>query len=945
MDCITELQLGELFDDRLAPAEREPIEAHISECARCRRLVVEVARGISTLEPIAPEEAAAADAAAEPDLFELPGGATLQGRYVILDIVGMGGMGVVYAAYDRKLDRKVALKLQRPDRSSSGDATARLLREAQVVARLSHPNILNVHDVGEIQGQVYIDMEFVDGCTLRQWLDRDPRPSAAEIVRVFLEAGRGLAAAHAAGVIHRDFKPDNVLIGRDGRVRVNDFGLARSLAPREATDPDLLSTLREHTPLETRTGSQAGTPAYMAPEQRRGEAATPASDQYAFCVALHEALFGGRPVADEAGRSRIGGRERMRNLQLAAAIQRGLSPDPRARFPSMDALHNALTRATRQRRWPALAAGLAAFGFGTLAALAPSTAPCGGADLHLRELWSEPRRQALVEAFTATTTPRASAGVASLERAMDSYTRAWAVAHRESCEATHILHEQSGELLDRRMSCLRRNLGDVDALLDVLLTADVALVERLPEVLANIAAPAQCTADDALLRAPLPPPALRERVEAHRTLVGEATALILAGRPQQALPLAQRATAEARTLGFPLSEYDAAMTLGRAHMGLGAPVAAERAFRRAVLQAESLGLDGGAFEGWLGLAGSLAAQVRHDEAALHVQHAEAKLDRLGDRDLIGAKRRADVLHAQAELQLARGRTEEAHAAHRRALALRRRDPDADPTKIASSLNALGNLAAALGDGDAAMAHYREALALRERAFGPDHPRVAGTLNNIGRAQQAGCAWDEARASFERALAIRRRRHGREHPEIASVLTNLAALDEEQGRHAEALAGAQTSLAMLTRLLGEAHPVHAGALTILARLRLTEGAVNEALALATTADELVTRHLGVRHPEASEPRLVLGDALLAAGRVAEAVQTLQGVWELVTARPSPREWRARAAFSLARALWTHGEPERALIAASWAQAAVPACREAEATRIADWLATHVASARP
>lgn len=941
MECLTELQLREMFEERIAPEEREAFEAHISECARCRRLVVEVARGLSAFEPVAPE--VTAEPVREVEHLELTGSATLQDRYVILDIVGMGGMGVVYAAYDRKLDRKVAIKLLRPEVASTGDGGARLLREAQVVARLSHPNIINVHDVGEIRGQIFIDMEFVDGCTLRQWLAKVPRPSTGSIVWVFLEAGRGLAAAHAAGVIHRDFKPDNVLIGRDGRVRVNDFGLARSLALSELSESELLGTLREvHSPLETRTAGRAGTPAYMAPEQRRGEPATAAADQYAYCVALHEALFGERPVADQAGRSRIGKREQMRNLRLTAVLQRGLSPDPRARFPSMDALVVALARASRPSRWPAyVGAGVVAVGLGFWA-MSPTepASPCRGAEVQIRDVWNEARKEALLRSFEATAVPGASAGFESIARVMDRYAEAWVAAHRQSCEATHVFLEQSAELLDRRMTCLHRDLDDVDALLDVLLDADAATIERVPEIVANIDAPAQCVANDALLmQAPAPPPGLRERVDANRARVGEAVALSIAGRSQAALAAAQRAAAEAVSLGFPPSEQRAMLALGRAQMGVGAYAEAERSFRRALLVAESIGQDGQALEGWLELTWSVSAQARYEEAAQHVQHAEAKVNRLGANHPSALKRRADVVHAQADLHLARGRMEEALEAYRQALALRRREPDGNPTAIATSLNALGNLAFTLGDENAAMGYYREALAIRERVFGPDHPRVAGILNNIGRTLQAECAWTEARASLERAMKIRSERYGRDHTEIAGVLSNLAALEEEQGRHAEAVAAALESLAMLTRLLGVEHPIRAGALTILARLRLAEGAVEEALALAEAANELVARHLGARHPEASEPQLALGSAQLAAGRSEEAVQTLEQAWELVSTQPSRREWRARVAFALAQALWARGEQERARVAAGWAQVAVPTCREAEAVRIADWIAAH------
>ncbi|HET6585525.1 MAG TPA: serine/threonine-protein kinase, partial [Nannocystaceae bacterium] len=220
------------------------------------------------------------------------------GRYVLLERIGMGGMGIVYAAFDPELDRRVALKLLR---GSAGEARAdlRLLREARALAKLTHPNVVPVFDVGSAAGRPYVAMEFVEGQTLTRWLAARPR-SQAEILRVFGEAGRGLAAAHAIGIVHRDFKPDNVLLGGsgdDGRVpaivRVGDFGLARPVtATSSRTSADAIALPSDaDEPLDasplTRVGLVLGTPSYMAPEQHRGEDATPATDQYALCVSLY----------------------------------------------------------------------------------------------------------------------------------------------------------------------------------------------------------------------------------------------------------------------------------------------------------------------------------------------------------------------------------------------------------------------------------------------------------------------------------------------------------------------------------------------------------------------------------------------------------------------------------------------------------------------------------
>ncbi|NVB78204.1 MAG: protein kinase [Kofleriaceae bacterium] len=285
-----------------------------------------------------------------------PGPAAL-GRFRLERVLGEGGMGVVHAAYDPELERRVALKVLRSHTSS--DARARLLREAKAMARLAHPNVVTVHDVGTADGRDYVAMELVDGDNLATWL-RDGRRSRAEILDVFVGAGRGLAAAHAAGLVHRDFKPHNVLRSRAGRVQVTDFGLARK-SGRDAGSLDV----RPDVPIQvtlTATGSVLGTPAYMAPEQWRGDSVGPAADQFAFCVALWEALAGERPYRGESTDELRAQAERGPATLDAAKIprrlrpllRRGLDPDPDKRWPSMDVVIAAL-EPRRRAPWIAIA--------------------------------------------------------------------------------------------------------------------------------------------------------------------------------------------------------------------------------------------------------------------------------------------------------------------------------------------------------------------------------------------------------------------------------------------------------------------------------------------------------------------------------------------------------------------------------------------------------------
>jgi tetratricopeptide (TPR) repeat protein/tRNA A-37 threonylcarbamoyl transferase component Bud32 len=307
------------------------------------------------------------------------------GRFSVLRTLGEGGMGVVYAAYDEELDRRIAVKVLR-DASPDPHARERMVREAQAMARLSHPNVVQVHEIGEQGGQIYVAMEFVKGLTLRTWLAERPR-TWREIRDMFVQAGRGLAAAHAEGLVHRDFKPDNVLIGSDGRARVADFGLAGAAeapAEHEATPDSVMLRVGRQSAFNTAltmAGTIMGTPAYMSPEQHRGVATDARSDQFSFCVALWGALYGQPPFAG----SNV--------FELATAVclgelvpppasdvphfihealVRGLAVEPEQRHPSMDALLAALTAdlaSARPSRWRAVALALAAAAVAAVAVL------------------------------------------------------------------------------------------------------------------------------------------------------------------------------------------------------------------------------------------------------------------------------------------------------------------------------------------------------------------------------------------------------------------------------------------------------------------------------------------------------------------------------------------------------------------------------------------------
>ncbi|MCA9678315.1 MAG: protein kinase, partial [Myxococcales bacterium] len=377
MDCLDDNDASEFASGSMAGETATRVERHLASCRDCRQLVAALApmpgegdaesdvitaprrvplgkRGRKVDVAIAPtERPAGATVPARPRDPVVIAGDTI-GRYIILARLGAGGMGVVFTAYDPQLDRKVALKLLRTGSGlAEGEARARLVREAQAIAQLSHPNVVAVYDVGTADsGDVYIAMEFVEGETLTSWLGHWER-SWREILEMFFQAGRGLAAAHARGLMHRDFKPDNVLVGLDGRVRVTDFGLARSVIDhveelsKDRPRPDL-AALRVTL---TATGAVLGTPRYMAPEQLRGATADARSDQFSFCIALYEALYGTHPLPGDSVIEMVqhGAEPTPPPVDtkvppsIGRTLMRGLSIEPVKRYSTMSALLVELT--------------------------------------------------------------------------------------------------------------------------------------------------------------------------------------------------------------------------------------------------------------------------------------------------------------------------------------------------------------------------------------------------------------------------------------------------------------------------------------------------------------------------------------------------------------------------------------------------------------------------
>jgi tRNA A-37 threonylcarbamoyl transferase component Bud32 len=463
-DCLREETVMAFLDGTLASEDARRVEEHIDACGECRALLAEMGRSLapSVSGPL-PEGATEA----EPGRALERGG--LVGRYRLLGPLGSGSMGIVYAAYDPQLGRRIALKLVRPRAQRNGESgersRGRVLREAQAMARLAHPNVVAIHDVGTFGDEVFLAMELVEG-TLASVLEAGtPSPGWQEILALFLQAGEGLAAAHDEAIVHRDFKPENVLVGRDGRPRVCDFGLARSPAPMrpEALPPDDLAA----NAIATATRGLVGTPAYMAPEQLRGEHAGPPADVFAFSVALYEALHGERPFAGssvpelrraiEAGQVR-----RPPPMSLSAravprtvreCILRGLAANPKAR-PTMRQLLADLRRAgaprsgARPLRLALLATPLAAAGAIAMLVSRGQGAPAGAA---------EARITAAPPPMVAVAVTTAAAPASSSSTAPDSIPPA--ATTQPPPAASHVTQAAVGLPSARRQSAITAALG------------------------------------------------------------------------------------------------------------------------------------------------------------------------------------------------------------------------------------------------------------------------------------------------------------------------------------------------------------------------------------------------------------------------------------------------------------------------------------------------------
>jgi len=897
-DTITLFTCGQL--DGAGKAE---IEAHVAGCEHCKKLVGVLRH---TMPHVAGSTTTASTLFAKTFGLLPPG--TAIGRYQIEGLVGAGGMGVVYAAHDPELDRKVALKLLYPRRRPLGtqpgdsDLEERLRGESKAMARLKHPNVATIHDIGRYGDQLFLVLEYVAGGTLRAWVDE--RKSWETVLETFRSAGKGLAAAHATGIVHCDFKPDNVLIASDGHPVVTDFGLAQLIAEARARDS------AEQLATSTASPPVVGTPAYMAPE--RFDATSRAhvqGDVFGFCVSLYEVLYGVRPfhgttVAELAGS--IATAEIPRPSQavpewLHRVLVRGLSADLAVRHQTIDELLAELTPKPRRRLalWAAVAGVALLGGAGAWMWLRPAAETC---DPHreLAGIWDDVMRARVTGALAA------SPAQGRTLRAIDQYADAWSAV---------VCKQPASEVQQR---CMRSAKVELGAITHAIAEGGPAVAKRGDLYVADLPAIEDCSGN-----APTKPmptdPALRGDVDKLRDQLAAAAALDIAAQFDAAKTKLDDLEPKAEKLGYrPLvAEIKYERALNIEGISKSADVQAQ-AFRDAAASAQASGHEVLAVRAWQSLATDAARSGDFTRGREYASYAQAALERIGgDRrlearleivrgniDLHDGKldvarkhfARASALtddnplsHIDALDGLARTDTEarkltDALAEQLQILDLRRKLYTEDHPEIARSYTTLGNVTMLLGRSAESLDYYQKADATAQRVFGPDHPLIAFTAHNLGGILRDLHRPVEAETAYRRALAVGNNAFGPDHPNVAKTQQSLGMALFDQGKFADAVTELEHAVAIKRKAYGDDHVETLGAINDLGIALRGAGRFAEAIELAATAVAGFTKAYGPDHPE-------VGQALVAQGRTLAAAH---------------RDKDAAASLDRAEAIFKHGE---------------------------------------
>lgn len=929
LGCPSESTLVAFAEGLLDGEARSKLERHLDGCDACRELVAIVGAPSASL---APQGHDAASASLEP-------GAVI-GRYVLNRRIGEGGMGVVFSALDPVLERTVALKVAHAHLVANSGSRQRMLREARALARLSNPHIVPVFDVGECDAGIYLVMEFVDGVPLGTWVEGR---SWRAVVARFIECARGLHAAHNEGIVHRDFKPTNALVGTDERARVLDFGLvgafdaAPSPTGSEAPTSDRL----------TRAGSVLGTPAFMSPEQAAGEAVSAASDQFSFFVTLHQALYGRRPVDPDsplqAAADRVQPTPKGMPSSIGAVIRTGLDEHPEQRHPSMGHVVHELEALMRHRRgWvvPAIVGGSVAIGAVGLAMSEDD--PCDGVGQPLHGVYDGQTRQRVLGRVGRAKTLSAGETVERVDTRLSKFVTEWVSSRRELCRS-----DASLDQMGARRTCLESQRAEFLAVLSVL-EEPTTEVQHAVVIASGLPRPQHCVDPS------MPPQSLdrpeaamvRGEARALATELARATALYRGYQFEEAKELLDRIWPRVQALGHPpivaKTLYWTAAVEGQVGTDALERQLAEDAYAYAVTH----DLDTAAGEAANKLIQSYGFDARDFDTANHwARNAEALADRTGF-----PMQRARFLSARGELRVHESKFDEGDRDVREALELYRLDSPGGPSGlVARSYGQLGASALFRRSFAEARDAYEQQLDELLRFLGTSHPALAVPLLGLAQVAVAEGDLEEAEGLLDyrdavlervtkrtqrrelsslrvrsdiasarrdldlalelaqRSVALLRARDDVAEQALSNQLTILGNVYTERGESRLALEQHQAALG-LCDAAAQREPICAGfSLHNIAEAESALGHYAQALQHYREALDLLEQGYGDDSVVITYPLTGMGKAKLAAGDVDGAEEDLERALKILQGGKDSRQ-HAEAAFALARALWASGRAQ-------------------------------------
>ena len=893
--CLDEDEILAYRSGALSKEELQPVEQHLETCSACLEVIHRLDAAGST-DPFAESEDRRPHA--KPEKIA---------NYLLLDELGSGGMGLVYAAYDVQLDRRIALKLMH---HQGRTAAERIRREAQAMARLSHPNVVTVYGVHSLsETDVAISMEYVKGKSLKELMASNPSMEWTTVQSIFVQAANGLAAAHEAGLVHRDFKPDNLLVTDDGQAKIIDFGLVYSedASPPAESDEDETAEAIWSTPL-TRTGARIGTPAYMAPEQFNRQPVDSRTDQFAFCLCLYEAVYGHRPFSAstvrglkeelDSGNLVLPQRPQGVPRSVETLLRNGLAARPEQRLASMRDVARRLEQAGAKPPWYrgraalAVSASIAAIllSAGLFQRSTPSCLPEEGA---FADLWSPKVRANLRQRWLSSGMPQALDTWRRVASGLTSYVSEWERKHVAACEAAQLDRAQTSHAHMLQLVCLGEQRDQFRTLVQTLSEGDTDVLSRAIDVVAGLTLH-RCENPASLLSVPLPESgAVATTVAALRAHLNSLEIVYLSGQYESGLKTSEQRLAEAQAIGYPPVVAEARYWRGRFLSGT-------QDYERAV---RSLG--------------------RSYESALALNHLDLA---------------ADVSREIANIVgLYQGESQKALQWSLSARGLARlREPGG--LRDARSLQVLGMLQALGGDTAAAMESLADAERMLRVHYGPKHPYLARVASDLGVACLSAGKFENALANFQRTLRISLDVYGKGRKRLARTHLNLGITNyylarerrvvqalghrrlvgdapaDEQTRHllVEARRSLDEAFELLKRGTSEEHEglVKGVLLSAIGSVEVLRGDAAQAQQYFTDSAEVLRSAVGDRHPYISSAYQGLGEVALVSRRADDAIELLQQALEI---SGSGRDSKARVAmveFLLAQALALDAQTERA-----------------------------------